>query len=150
DPDPATSARIATGDTLNCFQLESPAMRHLLRMFDARSLDDTIAAVAAVRPGPAQMGLKEAFCRRKRGLEPVTFHHPRLEPVLGSTLGVMLYEEDVLHVARAIAGLPLAEGDDLRRAIGHARDEGEFRALERGFVLQAAREGVDTASASAV
>ncbi len=150
DPDPATSARVAAGDTLNCFQLESPAMRHLLRMLDARTLDDTIAAVAAVRPGPAEMGLKEAFCRRKRGLEPVTFHDPRLAPVLGGTLGVMLYEEDVMHVAAAIAGLPLAEGDDLRRAIGRAHDEAEFRSLERGFVALALRRGVAEANARAV
>jgi DNA-directed DNA polymerase III PolC len=150
NPNPATSARVAAGDTLNCFQLESPAMRHLLRMFDARTLDDTIAAVAAVRPGPAEMGLKEAFCRRKRGLEPVTFHHPRLAPVLASTLGIMLYEEDVMHVAAAIAGLSLAEGDDLRRAIGHAKTDGEFLSLGRGFVAHAARAGVASEPAQAV
>ena len=150
DPDPATSARMAAGDTLNCFQLESPAMRHLLRMFDAHTLDETIAAVAAVRPGPAEMGLKEAFCRRKRGLEPVTFHHPALEPVLASTHGLMLYEEDVLHVAAAIAGLTLAEGDDLRRAIGRAKTEDEFRSLERGFVGHARARGVAIEAARAV
>jgi DNA-directed DNA polymerase III PolC len=150
DPDPATSARLAAGDTLNCFQLESPAMRHLLRMFDAHTLDETIAAVAAVRPGPAEMGLKEALCRRKRGLEPVTFHHPALEPVLGATHGLMLYEEDVMHVAAAIAGLSLAEGDDLRRAIGRARTEDEFRSLERGFVAHARTRSVTVDAARAV
>ncbi len=150
DPDPATSARMAAGDTLNCFQLESPAMRHLLRMFDAHTLDETIAAVAAVRPGPAEMGLKEAFCRRKRGLEPVTFHHPALAPVLASTHGLMLYEEDVLHVAAAIAGLTLAEGDDLRRAIGRAKTEDEFRSLERGFVGHARARGVTVEAARTV
>ena len=150
DPDPATSARLAAGDTLNCFQLESPAMRHLLRMFDTHTLDETIAAVAAVRPGPAEMGLKEAFCRRKRGLEPVTFHHPALEPVLGATHGLMLYEEDVMHVATAIAGLTLAEGDDLRRAIGRAKTEHEFRSLERGFVGHARARGVAVEAARAV
>ncbi len=150
DPDPATSARLAAGDTLNCFQLESPAMRHLLRMFDAHTLDETIAAVAAVRPGPAEMGLKEAFCRRKRGLEPVTFHHPALEPVLGATHGLMLYEEDVMHVATAIAGLTLAEGDDLRRAIGRAKTEHEFHSLERGFVGHARARGIAVEAARAV
>jgi DNA-directed DNA polymerase III PolC len=142
DGDPATAARVAAGDTLNCFQLESPAMRHLVRMLDARSLDDTIAAVALVRPGPAESGMKEAFCRRRRGLEAPAFLHPRLEPVLRSTHGVLLYEEDVMRVAAALAGLSLAEGDDLRRAIGAARTDDEFRSLERGFVAQAARAGV--------
>ena len=151
-----TAARVAAGDTLNCFQLESPAMRHLLRMLGARSLEETIAAVALVRPGPAGApagggpSMKETFCRRHRGLEPDVFHHPALEPVLAATHGVMLYEEDVMRVAAALAGLSLAEGDDLRRAIGAARDEEELRSLERGFVAQAARQRVGTASARAV
>jgi len=148
--DPATATRVAAGDTLNCFQLESPAMRHLLRMLDARTLDQAIAAVALVRPGPAESGMKEAFCRRQRGLEPAAFLHPRLEPVLGATHGVMLYEEDVMRVAAALAGLSLAEGDDLRRAIGAARDAEALRALERGFVMQSVRAGVARDTATAV
>ncbi len=150
EDEPATAARVAAGDTLNCFQLESPAMRHLLRMLGARTLEETIAAVALVRPGPAESGMKQAYCRRHRGLEPDTFHHERLVPVLGATHGVMLYEEDVMRVAAALAGLSLAEGDDLRRAIGAARADEEFRALERGFVAQAARQGVGPETARAV
>jgi DNA polymerase III alpha subunit len=148
--DPATSARIEAGDTLNCFQLESPAMRHLLRMLRVRTLDDVIAAVALVRPGAAESHMKEAYCRRRRGLEPASYTHPRLAQVLGAAHGVMLYEEDVMCVAATIAGLSLAEGDDLRRAIGAARGDEEFLALERGFVGQAMRAGVDEASARAV
>ena len=150
DPEPAIAARLSTGDTLNCFQLESPAMRHLLRMLDAHTLDETIAAVALVRPGPAESGMKEAFCRRQRGLEPASFLHPRLEPVLRGTHGVMLYEEDVMTVAAALAGLSLAEGDQLRRAIAAARTDEEFRSLEAGFVAQAARAGVTAGPARAV
>jgi DNA-directed DNA polymerase III PolC len=149
DPDPATARALAEGDTLNCFQLESPAMRHLLRMLNARTLDETIAAVALVRPGPAESGMKEIFCRRQRGLEPATFLHPRLEPVLRGTHGVLLYEEDVMCVASALAGLSLAEGDQLRRAIGAARGDEEFRSLEGGFVGHCARAGVDAATARA-
>jgi DNA polymerase III subunit alpha len=150
DPEPATAARLSAGDTLNCFQLESPAMRHLLRMLEARTLDETIAAVALVRPGPAESGMKEAFCRRHRGLEPAAFLHPRLETVLRGTHGVLLYEEDVMCVAAALTGLSLAEGDQLRRAIAAARGEEEFRSLEAGFVAQAARAGVDAQTARAV
>ncbi|NOT33627.1 MAG: DNA polymerase III subunit alpha, partial [Candidatus Eisenbacteria bacterium] len=142
DGDPATVESLSTGDTLNCFQLESPAMRNLLRMLDTRSLADTIAAVALVRPGPAESGMKEAFCRRRRGLEPATFLHPRLEKVLGATHGVMLYEEDVMTVAAAIAGLSLAEGDQLRRAIAASRGDDDFRSLEHGFVGHCGRAGV--------
>jgi len=150
EDDPATAARIAAGDTLNCFQLESPAMRHLLRMLGARTLEETIAAVALVRPGPAESGMKEAFCRRHRGLEPDAFHHADLVPVLGATHGVMLYEEDVMRVAAALAGLSLAEGDDLRRALAAARDDEELRSLERGFVATCARRGVEARAARAV
>ncbi len=156
EDDPATAARVAAGDTLDCFQLESPAMRHLLRMLRASTLEETIAAVALVRPGPAGApteggsGMKETFCRRHRGLEPATFHHPDLVPVLEATHGVMLYEEDVMRVAAAFAGLSLAEGDDLRRALAAARDDEEFRSLERGFVAACALRGVAGDAAHAV
>jgi len=94
--------------------------------------------------------MKEAFCRRARGLEPVATLHERLRGTLAETHGVMLYEEDVMRVAAALCGLPLAEGETLRRAIAGARDDEEFRFLERGFLAQAARTGVDAASARAV
>ena len=88
--------------------------------------------------------MKAAFCRRRRGLEPVTFHHPRLERVLAGTHGLMLYEEDVLRVATALTPLTLAEGDDLRRAIGAARTDDEFMALERGLRRPGARAPAST------
>ena len=150
EDDARAAQGLAVGDTLNCFQLESPAMRHLLQMLQARTLDEVIAAVALVRPGAAESGMKEAFCRRHRGLEPAAFTHPLLAETLRDTHGVMLYEEDVMRVAQAITGMSLAEGDDLRRAIGAARGDEEFRALERGFVSLAARRGVDHAGAVAV
>jgi DNA polymerase III alpha subunit len=94
--------------------------------------------------------MKETFCRRHRGLEADAFHHPDLVPVLGATHGVMLYEEDVMRVAAALAGLSLAEGDDLRRALATARDDEEFRSLERGFVAACAGRGVGDGRARAV
>lgn len=145
-----TAELVRSGDTLNVFQLESPAMRHLLRMLRAETPDAAIAAVALVRPGPAESGMKEAFCRRARGLESVAFPHERLRETLAGTHGVMLYEEDVMRVAAAFCGLPLAEGETLRRAIGKARDDEEFRFLERGFVAQAVRTGVTADEARAV
>lgn len=150
EDDNATARTVTTGDTLHCFQLESPAMRHLLRMLRARTLDDTVAAVALVRPGPAESGMKESFCRRARGLEPIAYPHERLRATLAETHGIMLYEEDVMRVAAALCGLPLAEGETLRRAIAGSRDDEEFRFLERGFLTQAMRTGVDEPSARAV
>lgn len=150
DADAATGAVVAAGDTLNGFQLESPAMRNLLRMLASGTLDDTVAAVALVRPGPAESGAKEAFCRRRRGLEPVTFPHERLRDTLAGTHGILLYEEDVMRVAHALVGLPFAEGETLRRAIAASRTDEEFRFLERGFLAQCERAGVDAASARGV
>jgi DNA-directed DNA polymerase III PolC len=150
DDDPIAAGALAAGDTLNCFQLESPAMRNLLRMLEARTLEDTVAAVALVRPGPAESGMKEAFCRRRRGLEPVSFPHERLRATLAETQGILLYEEDVMRVASALCGLPLAEGETLRRAIAASRTDEEFRFLERGFVAQALRAGVAEEGARAV
>ncbi len=150
ETDEATAQVVASGDTLNCFQLESPAMRHLLLMLQARTMDATVAAVALVRPGPAESGMKEAFCRRQRGLEPITYAHPRLERTLRETHGIMLYEEDVMRVASALCGLPLAEGETLRRAIAASRHDEEFRFLERGFLTQTARSGIAEAQAHKV
>ncbi len=150
EDDAITAAAVSRGDTLNTFQLESPAMRNLLRMLRAGTLDETVAAVALVRPGPAESGMKEAFCRRHRGLEPDVFAHERLRATLADTHGLLLYEEDCMRVAHALCGMPLAEGETLRRAIGKARDDGERSFLERGFVAQARGAGVDEASARAV
>jgi DNA polymerase III alpha subunit len=94
--------------------------------------------------------MKEAFCRRRRGLEPVHYPHERLRTTLAETQGVLLYEEDVMRVAAALCGMPHAEGETLRRAIGKARDDEEFRFLERGFVAQAMRAGVSEADAHVV
>jgi DNA-directed DNA polymerase III PolC len=148
--DTTAAAAVAAGDSLNCFQLESPAMRNLLRMLEAGTLEDTVAAVALVRPGPAESGMKEAFCRRRRGLEPVTYPHERLRAALAETQGILLYEEDVMRVAAALCGLPLAEGETLRRAIAQSRSDEEFRFLERGFVSQAVRAGITEPEARSV
>lgn len=120
DPDPETARLLERGETLGCFQIESPGMRNLLRMLRTRGLDGTIAALSLIRPGPAGSGMKERFVRRSRGMEATAYLHPSLESVLGSTYGVMLYEEDVICVASVIGGFDRAVGDLLRRAIGKA------------------------------
>ncbi len=136
--DPPTARLLSSGDSLGVFQMESPGMRNLNRMLATRDLATAIAAVALIRPGPAASGMKERFCRRARGLEPAGYLDPRLEPVLRGTFGVPLYEEDVMRVAAAVTGLPLEDGDVLRRAIAGgsaaAREEmrGMFLARARG------------------
>jgi DNA-directed DNA polymerase III PolC len=138
--DEPTAALMSAGDTLGVFQMESPGMRNLNRMLRTRDLATTIAAVALIRPGPAASGMKERFVRRLRGEEPVAYPDPRLEPVLRETLGIPLYEEDVMCVAAEVAGLTPEDGDVLRRAIAGS-GPGERERLGRVFLDRARRRG---------
>ena len=88
-------------------------------VFWARSVRDLAAANAFFKPGPATGGMAQAFVRRYRGEEPVTFLHPALAPILGPTQGVLLFQEQILRVAREIAGLSWAQADRLRRGMSH-------------------------------
>jgi DNA polymerase III subunit alpha len=135
--DPDTSQRIEIGATIGCFQIESPGMRATLREIRARSEDDLMAALALYRPGPLSGGLKEAFVRRFKGEEPVQHLHPALEPLLGETFGVILYQEQVLRIAHELAGFSLAEADLLRRAMSHFDPGKRMQELERKFVSEA-------------
>ncbi|MFB3909050.1 MAG: DNA polymerase III subunit alpha [Candidatus Eisenbacteria bacterium] len=118
--DEATGRMLEAGDALGCFQIESPGMRNALKQLRTRDLEGTIAALSLIRPGPSSSGMKERFVRRARGLEPATYLHPSLEPILSSTYGILLFEEDVLCVASVIGGFDRALGDLLRRAIASA------------------------------
>jgi DNA polymerase III alpha subunit len=89
--DPATLDVIAAGRTMGVFQIESPAMRGLLRTMKARTLEEIAAALALIRPGAAEYGSKELFLKRLRGQEPVLYAHPSLQNILGDTLVVCIY-----------------------------------------------------------
>lgn len=118
EDDARTVALLQNAGTLGCFQVESPAMRTLLQQVAADSMDRVIQAIALVRPGPAASGMKDAFVARARGLEPVTTAHPLLAEVFADTFGIMLYQEDVIRAAMAVAGLDATDGDGLRRQLG--------------------------------
>jgi DNA-directed DNA polymerase III PolC len=135
--DPATAQRIEKGETIGCFQIESPGMRATLREIHARSEDDIMAALALYRPGPLSGGLKDAFVRRFKGQEEVTHIHPALAPLLDETFGVILYQEQVLRIANEIAGFDLAEADLLRRAMSHFDPGKRMQELKQKFVQQA-------------
>ena len=141
--DEATSTRIEKGETIGCFQIESPGMRATLREIHARTEDDIMAALALYRPGPLTGGLKDAFVRRFKGEEPVRHLHPALAPLLDETFGVILYQEQVLRIANELAGFSLAEADLLRRAMSHFDPGKKMQELERKFVNEAqARSGI--------
>jgi error-prone DNA polymerase len=119
DTDPATLELLQRGETLGISQLETPAMRQLLRQLKPQGLEDLVQALGLLRPGASSGGAKETFLRRRRGIEPIRYEHSCLEPVLRKSYGVMLFEDDCLLVVHALTGLPLAEADRLRRQLCH-------------------------------
>jgi len=135
--DPETAARVESGGTIGCFQIESPGMRATLREIHARSQDDIMAALALYRPGPLTGGQKDAFVRRFKGQEPVIHIHPALAPLLDETFGVILYQEQVLRIAHELAGFSLAEADLLRRAMSHFDPGRQMQLLRQKFVAEA-------------
>ena len=132
--DAATSERIERAETIGCFQIESPGMRATLKEIGARTPDDLMNALALYRPGPLKGGLKDAFVRRYKGQESVTHLHPALESLLGDTLGIILYQEQVLRIAHELAGLTLAEADLLRRAMSHFDPGRQMQTLQEKFI----------------
>lgn len=113
--DAKTLKLIASGDTVGVFQLESAGMRQTLRNIQVNSFEDICAAIALYRPGPMEM--IPTFIARKTGRERVTYLHPDLEPILKSTYGVIVYQEQIILIACKFAGYSLGEADVLRRAV---------------------------------
>ncbi len=148
ESDEAASALIGQGRTLGCFQIESPAMRNLLRQIGATGCDGVIDALSLVRPGPAAAGMKEKYVRRSRGVEHVEHIHPFLAPVLESRHGILLYEEDVIAAAAAVGGMSNADADALRRKI--KKGGGRLEEAEKEFMAAAAANGQSAGAAAAV
>jgi len=116
EKDPKTFAALQTGDTTGVFQFESSGMRRYMKELKPTDLEDLIALVALYRPGP--MELIPSYIKRKHGQERVTYLHPRLEKHLKNTYGVGVYQEQMMSIARDLAGFSLAQADTLRKAIG--------------------------------
>lgn len=150
DPDPLTRALIREGRSIGCFQIESPAMRALLKNTQADGTDMLIKTLSLVRPGPSGSGMKRHFIARRLGQEETVYLHPALEPILRDTYGVMLYQEDTLKVANAIAGMSLAEADSLRRAMTKKRSPREMAKNMAAFLERAVAHGVDSAVAEEI
>ncbi len=134
EDDPQVTQFIRSGNTMGCFQLESPAMRGLLKKMQIQNVNDVIAAVALIRPGAAGSGMKDVYIRRRAGLEKTTYLHPTLAPALDETYGVIIYQEQVLRVAHFVAGLTLSQADTLRRAMTKSRTKKEFMSIYKDFI----------------
>ena len=142
EQDPATLGAIERARTVGCFQIETPAMRSLLGRLPVRSVNDLTAALAILRPGAASSDAKEAYIRRACGVEKAHCAHPILERVLEETHGVILYEEDILRIASAAAGMTLEEGDLLRTAVKNARDPCTLGRIRAHFLEDCASRGI--------
>ncbi len=114
--DPKTYELLNRAQTLGVFQLESSGMRDLCRRFNVTSIEHIIALIALYRPGP--MELIPDFIRRRHGQVEITYEHPLLEPICRETYGIMVYQEQVMQAAQALAGYTLGQADILRRAMG--------------------------------
>ena len=129
-------------DTIGVFQVESRAQAQALPRVRPRNFADIVVEVAIIRPGPLQGNAVNPYINRRQGREPVTYLHPSLEPILKETLGVILFQEQILKVAMVIAGFSAAQGDKLRRAMSRARSGADMERLREPFAQGAAANGV--------
>jgi error-prone DNA polymerase len=127
--DRKTYEMIQRADTVGTFQIESRAQMSMLGRLQPRSFYDLVIQVAIVRPGPIVGKMVHPYLRRRRGLEKVEFHHPKLRKILGKTLGVPLFQEQVMRMAIELAGFTPGEADELRRAIGAWRSSGSIQEM---------------------
>jgi DNA polymerase III alpha subunit len=130
---PEVFGMIQVADTVGVFQIESRAQMQTLPKSRPKTLDDLVVEVAIIRPGPIQGNAVHPYLRRKQGLEPVTYLHPSLEPVLRDSMGVILYQEQVMRIAIEVGGFSPAESDGFRRAMGTWRSNREMEKLHQQF-----------------
>ena len=118
---------ICAADTIGVFQIESRAQMSMLPRLKPRCFYDLVVEVAIVRPGPIQGGMVHPYLRRRSGTEPVTYPHPVVEAVLSKTLGVPLFQEQVMRLAIVAAGFTPGEADQLRRSMAAWKRHGSHR-----------------------
>jgi error-prone DNA polymerase len=123
--------------------VESRAQMSSLPRMQPRKFYDIVVQVAIIRPGPIQGDMVHPYFRRRRGLEPVTYPHPSLEPVLARTLGVPLFQEQGMRMAVVAAGFTAGQADELRRAMGHKRSHEKMERLRTRLVDGMAHNGID-------
>jgi len=142
EEDQATFDLLARGDLEGIFQLESSGMRQIVKDLKPSSLEDISSILALYRPGPLDAGLIPKFINRKHGRESMDVVHPKLEPILQETYGIMVYQEQIMKIAQDLAGYSLGEADLLRRAMGKKK-KSEMEKHQDIFVKGAQERGVD-------
>jgi error-prone DNA polymerase len=145
--DEKTYAMMQRADTIGVFQIESRAQQSMLPRLKPTCFYDIVMQVAIIRPGPIQGQMIHPFLRRRSGLEPVTYPHPKLKAVLERTLGVPLFQEQGMRLAIEAAGFSGGEADGLRRAMGHKRSHERMDAMRARLVDGMIRNGIDRTAA---
>ena len=135
--DPKVYDMLCRADTIGVFQIESRAQMSMLPRLKPRCFYDLVIQVSIVRPGPIQGGMVHPFLRRRQGLEPVVYPHPALAPILERTMGVPIFQEQVMAMAVTVAGFTPGESDALRRAMGAWRRRGTM-----GPIVKKLRSGL--------
>ena len=149
DDDQASYELISAGNTTGIFQLESSGMKEMLVKLKPSCFEDVIAACALYRPGPLGCGMVDEFIERKHGRQKVVYDLPQLEPILKDTYGVIVYQEQVMQISRALAGYSLGRADLLRRAMG--KKDAAVMAKEKQPFLEGAKAlGVDLKKAEGI
>jgi len=139
--DPPTYQLLCKGDTTGVFQMESGGMRKMVTQLRPSCFEDLIAALALFRPGPLESGMDQDFIKRKHGKSKVEYEHPLLEGILNETYGTLVYQEQVMQIARVLAGYSMADADNLRRAMGKKKKE-EMDKERHRFRDGAAQQGL--------
>ncbi len=148
--DPAVYEALCAADTVGAFQVESRAQQQALVKMKPRCFADIAVEVALIRPGPLQGDMVRPFFRRRMGQEPVRYPHPLLEPILEETLGVIVFQEQVIRVAMAMGGFSAGEADMLRRAMSRRRSREAVDAFRGRFLRGARAKGVPKSVAEMV
>ncbi len=132
--DPKVFEMCSAADTIGVFQIESRAQMQTLPRTRPQSFNDLVVEVAIIRPGPIQGNAVHPYIRRKQGREQVTYAHPLLEPILKDTLGVILYQEQIIEIAMYVAGMTPSGADGFRRAMTRHLNRVEMSSLEGAFI----------------
>ncbi len=140
--DPATYAMIREADTVGVFQIESRAQMSMLPRLKPREYYDLVIEVSIVRPGPIVGGMVHPYLRRRNGEEEVTYPHPSLEPILKKTLGVPLFQEQVMRLAVVAADYTPGEADQLRRDMAAWRRSGRIERHRERFISRMEAKGI--------
>src|SRR2546426_1149139 len=148
--DPAVYRGLQQADTIGVFQVESRAQMATLPRIRPERFYDLVVQDAIIRPGPIVGQMVHPYVRRRRGREPVTYPHPSLEPILRRTLGVPLFQEQLLRMAMVAAGFTATEAEELRRAFGFKRSERLMADVETKLRAGMARQGIHGAAAEEI